>query len=404
MSRKYNDVITKVLSKEERTFSSSQDSLPLVIEAKKNKSKQFLFEFLEANHQELKSDMDEYGAILIRGFDIHSDSDFENAVLKMKHFQAIQNSFMKEEGRDRVNGTTSVLHTNTIYKTGGALKIPTFHTENYFTTDVPHYICFFCITPSKRGGETGIANMEKIYSDLNPKLQKKLEETTLFTIKWPISQILEGYNIPVEKADEVCNLCEQYGLTIHSSGDEKYVVLYKPSVLLNTMSNKKALQAHLDMVPGIYKQIGKQFIGDYKGKEWRSLRALWRFPTLSYLLTPLQLVFHDRKMIKKLKQRHVDFSQKTLKNVFTKADVEELASGVRNYFSSFAWKSGDILLIDNTKIAHAGMPGDRSPRTIRAMICNPLKFDYSYPSTGLQPINASAPRSLGDILVDYSKG
>ncbi len=404
MLREYIDVTTRFLSKQERTLSTNQDALPLVIEAKNEKSSEFLFKFLETYHHELKDDIDKYGAILIRGFDIRSDVDFERAVLKIKHFQAIENTFMREEGRDRVSGTTSVLHTNTIYKTGGSLKIPTFHTENYFTTDVPNYICFFCITPSVRGGETGMADMEKIYADLNPRLKEKLEDTTFFSIKWPMSQILDVYNIPVEKTDDVCDICKQFGLTITSSGKEKFVMLYKPSVLMNPVSKMKSLQAHLDMVPGIYKQVGRQFIGDYKGNDWIRLRALWRVPTLSLLLTPLKLIFNDKNMISKLKQRHVDFRQKMLKHVFTKDDVAELALGIRNYFSSFAWKSGDILLIDNTKIAHAGMPGDRSPRVIRAMICNPLKFDYSHPGVGVQTVNVSTSASLGDILTGFSAG
>ncbi len=398
MLREYHDVITRVLSKKERTLSTNQDALPLVIEAKNEKSREFLFKFLDTYHSELKADIHQYGAVLIRGFDIRSDVDFESAILKIKHFQAIENTFMKEEGRDRVSGTQFVLHTNTIYKTGGSLKIPTFHTENYFTTDVPHYICFFCITPSTRGGETGMANMEKIYETLNPRLKEKLEESTLFSIKWPISHILELYNIPVEKTDDVCDICKQFGLTITSSGKEKFVVLYKPSVLINPVTKIKSLQAHLDMVPGIYKQVGRQFIDDYKGKDWLSLRALWSVPTLSFLFTPLKLIFHDKKMVAKLKQRHVDFSQKMLKHIFTKEDVAELAHGIRHYFSSYSWKSGDILLIDNTKIAHAGMPGNRSPRVIRAMICNPLKLDFSHPGAGAQTVNMSTSTSLGDML------
>lgn len=401
MLPEYNDVITRILSKEERTISSSQDSLPLVIEAKNEKSSKFLFKFLRAYHRDLKYDIDKYGAILLRGFDLRSDEDFEKAILEIKDFQAIENIFMKEEGRDRVNGTKFVFYTNTIYKTGGALKIPTFHTENYFSTDVPHYICFFCRTPSNIGGETGMTNLGKAYEELNSSLREKLEDSTLFSIKWPISQLLETYNIPEEKADDVCDICKQFGLTITGAGKERFVILYKPSVLINPITKAKSMQAHLDMVPGIYGQVSKQFISDFSGKQWVSLRALWRFPTISFLFAPLKLIFNDKKMIYKLKQRYMDFSQKMLKHIFSKEDVAELALGIRNNFSSFKWKSGDILLIDNSKIAHAGMPGDRSPRIIRAMICNPLKLEYSFPSTGAQTVKDSMSPSLGDIFADY---
>ncbi len=55
---------------------------------------------------------------------------------------------------------------------------------------------------------------------------------------------------------------------------------------------------------------------------------------------------------------------------------------MRNYYSSCLWKKGDILLIDNKKVMHAGMPG-MGPRVIRAMICNPLDINYSFAESGL---------------------
>jgi len=404
MLPEYDDVIVRFLKSEEKSLSSSEETLPLIIEAKNERSNEFLYSFLTNYPSELKRDLDKYGAILIRGFDVKSDDHFEKAVLNIKGFQGIENTFMSEEGRDHVNGTKFVLHTNTIYKTGGALKIPAFHTENYFTPDVPHYICFFCLTPSNLGGETGIANMEKVYSDLNTKLKIKLEESSFFSIKWPISEICEAYNIPENKIDDICDVCKQFGLTIAASGKDKFLVLYKPSVLENPVTKMKSLQAHFDIVPGIYAQISKQFIGDYQGKKWLRLRISWNFPTFSLLLAPMKLILHDQKMLNKMAKRHGPtraFNQKMLRSVFSKDDVAELALSIRNHFSATPWKSGDILLIDNTKIAHAGMPGDGSLRIVRAMICNPLKFDYSFPGTGILTVKESAAPTLGDVLASF---
>ena len=54
-----------------------------------------------------------------------------------------------------------------------------------------------------------------------------------------------------------------------------------------------------------------------------------------------------------------------------------LAKLIRTYYSSCLWKKGDILLVDNKKVMHAGMPGS-GPRLVRAIICNPLDMHYSF--------------------------
>jgi hypothetical protein len=67
-----------------------------------------------------------------------------------------------------------------------------------------------------------------------------------------------------------------------------------------------------------------------------------------------------------------------------------LAAAVRRRFSSFRWQRGDVLLVDNLKMAHSGMPGF-GPRRLRAMICNPLPVPcgpfgpgvWSVPATSL---------------------
>ena len=89
----------------------------------------------------------------------------------------------------RVDGLKYVLHTNTIYKTGGTLYLGGFHSENYYTTDVPGFISFCCLKPSKLGGETGLINMEKVYEHLDDELKKKLENSPYFVGKWLVSDV-----------------------------------------------------------------------------------------------------------------------------------------------------------------------------------------------------------------------
>ena len=58
------------------------------------------------------------------------------------------------------------------------------------------------------------------------------------------------------------------------------------------------------------------------------------------------------------------------------------------------WKKGDILLVDNTQVVHAGMPG-AGPRIVRAMSSNPLAMQYSFSPVGIYDCKYTATETIG---------
>ncbi|CAM3066697.1 Uncharacterised protein [Legionella steigerwaltii] len=145
-------------------------------------------------------------------------------------------------------------------------------------------------------------------------------------------------------------------------------------------------------------ELRKCFIKDYKGKTWFWHRFFWKLPTqvfnsieklamifISFFNSPknsykiLRTKFSNFKASRNAKR----FLSNTVKvgSCFNNKEVKELAQLMRNYYSSCLWKKGDVLLIDNKKVMHAGMPGV-GPRLIRAMICNPLDMNYSASESG----------------------
>ena len=183
-SHSYDGVTTRCLREDERLINTKETEMPLVLEAKGRTDLQFFQDFLKANSENLLEDAGKHGALLFRGFDIQSDKDFEKAILSLDGLHGISEAFMSEHGRERVDGLKYVLHTNTIYKTGGTLYLGGFHSENYYSPDVPGFISFCCLKPPKLGGETGLINMEKVYEHLDGELKKKLEHRPYFVGKW----------------------------------------------------------------------------------------------------------------------------------------------------------------------------------------------------------------------------
>lgn len=84
---------------------------------------------------------------------------------------------------------------------------------------------------------------------------------------------------------------------------------------------------------------------------------------------------------------------------FSRQDVSKLAQHMRQYYCSCLWKPGDILLVDNLQIVHAGMPG-AGQRTVRAMICNALEMDYNYNHSGVFKCKEIDGDTIGKHMVD----
>lgn len=389
----YTGVTTRFLRKDERLVLSEETDMPMVIEANGSTNKEFLQTFLSTNSVKLAEDVSRYGAVLFRGFDINSDEDFEKSILSFKEFRGINEAFMSEEGRDHVGKLKYVLHTNSVYKTGGTLYLGGFHSENYYGPDVPNYISFCCLKPSEVGGETGLINMEKIYRFLNDALKEKLEKNSFFVAKWLVSEVVERYHISVSDIEIIC---KHFDLPIVGEGDDQFILMYKPSVCIHPKTQKKSLQINLFEIANLNEEMRKQFMNDYQGKTWFWHRFVWKLPTsvlkvLEYVYIMFASFFHSPKQALNIlrlklevlrKKNHLPtFNQTRVGECFSASDVKDLAKLIRSYYSSCLWKKGDILLIDNKQVMHAGMPG-AGPRLVRAIIGNPLNMKYSYPETG----------------------
>lgn len=169
----FKDVTTRFFADSERRLGFNEKSLPLIIETTTKNLR--LKDFITKNQEEILVKIQEYGGVLLRGFDVENATEFESSILSIKKLSAIKNIFMSEPGRVHVNNLQFVFDTNSFVKTGGGVQFQRFHVENYSTTDVPRYIAFFCFQEPKFGGETGLINLTNLYKFLSPPLQEKLE-------------------------------------------------------------------------------------------------------------------------------------------------------------------------------------------------------------------------------------
>ena len=412
MDYDYPEVITRFLNDNERLILSDEKEMPLVLEARESKDLPFLKQFLNTNSAQIMKDIATYGAVLLRGFDIQSDEDFEKVVMSIQGMKGISEAFMSEEGRIHVGKLKYVLHTNAVYKTGGTLYLGGFHSENYYSADVPAFISFCCLKPSIRGGETGLVNMEKIYPHLDEKLKEKLEKHSFYVSKWLLTEVVERYDISVDTAEKIC---QHFDLPIVGKGNDRFVLMYKPSIFEHPATKKKSLQINLFEILSLNPELRKCFLNDYKGSDFFWHRFVWRMPEpvfkiiekiyvacASFFYSPkdsLKILLNKilSKKAASKKDNLPSFNQIKVGSLFNKKDVKDLAKLIRAYYSSSLWQKGDILIVDNRKVMHAGMPG-AGDRLIRAMISNPIDMKYSYREPGTIDCSNRLGESIGFYL------
>lgn len=406
METRYAGVNTRFPTDNERLVLSAEKEMPLVIEATESTDRDFLQRFLAAHSTRILDDVAKYGAVLLRGFDIKSDEDFEQTVLSIQGLRGISEAFMSEEGRTHAGNLQFVLHTNSVYKTGGTLYLGGFHSENYYSTDVPAYISFCCHKPSLLGGETGLVNMEKIYQELSDDLKTKLEKNSFLAAKWLVSEVAERYQI---SPAAVVKLCKKFNLPILGEGENRFILMYKPSIFEDKRTARKSLQINLLEIASLNDELRKHFMNDYQGKTWFWHRFVWKLPMsvfksiellavmgMSFFHSPKEslTIFRNRLRRNRAARRLPPFENASVGSCFNKQDVKDLAKLIRKYYCSSIWQKGDILLVDNTKVMHAGMPGSGS-RLVRALICNPLDLNYSFKKPGSVQCGDSQTETLG---------
>jgi alpha-ketoglutarate-dependent taurine dioxygenase len=150
-------------------LSNTTKELPLVISPRWDNSLPFLMSWCEKNRLWIDEMILQYGAILIRGFEIHSPAEMEKVI---RSYQPVLNdTYRGTSPRRLMEGTNFVF---------SAAEVPANypiaqHIEMSFLDCPPKQLYFGCVKPSaSAGGETALADFRKVYQDIPLDLKEKL--------------------------------------------------------------------------------------------------------------------------------------------------------------------------------------------------------------------------------------
>ncbi|MEX2588559.1 MAG: TauD/TfdA family dioxygenase [Chitinophagales bacterium] len=329
-------------------------SLPLVAEAKEDKSKAALIEWIDQNKEFIDKQIYKDGAILFRGFDINTAQDFEDVAIKID--PDLKNNYLGTSPRNSV--------TKYVFS---ASELPSHypimqHCEMSFLPNPPRKLFFFCETQPELGGETPIVNFRKVYEQMDPEIRQEFETRGIKNIR--------NYNGPNSKSkfdlwklkrwDEMF-LTDDKNVAEEKSKENGLEVIWKDNDKLRLINDQEACITHPVTGEKVWFNHLQVFHRSAAAIEYKKIHKLQgNLRSFFYNNFISIMTFFKEKFSSPMEQAmHCTFKDGS---EIPRAYVEHVEDLIWKNMSVFPWKKGDVVAIDNYSTSHGRLPyvGDRN--------------------------------------------
>lgn len=330
-------------------------ALPLVVEARSDRSIDGLVDWIEQNREQLDEKLQDYGAILFRGFDVEDAWDFEDVALGVE--PGLENEYLGTSPRDPV--------TDYVFEASG---LPGFypipqHCEMTFVKNPPRRLFFSCLTaPTPGTGQTPLCDFRDVYKEMDDDVLQRFMDGGIRIIRnYSGPETPSGFDLwELKRWDDIFGTTDKR-VVEEKCAEQGFEPTWRDEGRLRLVHDQDAVQEHpetgepvwfnhsqvfhLSAAPGEYKRIffDKQMTPKMFG--------LWQFSRLMVWMkknfTPtenqaLHCTYRDGREI-------------------PLEDMEHLRDVIWNNLVAYSWQKGDVVAIDNFSVSHGRLPytGDR---------------------------------------------
>jgi alpha-ketoglutarate-dependent taurine dioxygenase len=285
-----------------------------------------------AGHRGLvAAELARYGGLLFRGFGLADAGAFERAA------EALAPGLLQYSER---SSPRSQVHGNVYTSTDYPPSQPIFlHNENSYQHAWPMRICFFCACPADAGGETPIADCRRVYQRIDPAIRQRFVDRRWLLVR----NFGEGFGLSWETVFQtpdraaVDAYCREHGIVAEWRGEGRLRTrAVRPAVARHPGSGEMVWFNHATFfhVSTLPEEVREGLLGEF---------ALEDLPANSF--------YGDGSAIE----------PDTLDHLREAYEAETVR---------FAWRQGDLLLLDNMMVAHGRAPF-RGPRKILVAMAQP---------------------------------
>ncbi|WDD36584.1 condensation domain-containing protein (plasmid) [Nostoc sp. UHCC 0926] len=281
----------------------------------------------KANREFIERKLLKHGAILLRGFNVNSGSEFESVA------QAICPDLFGDYGDLPRAGEGGKVYGSTPYPADTTIL---FHNESSHLDRFPLKIWFFCIQPAQQGGETPIVDCRKAYKIINPKLRERLAEKQLMYVRNYTDALDVSWQNFFQTNDKLVveNYCKKAKIDFEWYDNKGLVTRQiRPAIAVHPKTGDRVF----------FNQIQLHHITYLDTEVRESLLSL----------------FGEQKL-----PRNVYYGDGTPIEDSVIAEINEVYQQSK---ISFPWHQGDILMLDNILAAHGRYPYIGQRKVVVAM-------------------------------------
>ena len=305
---------------------SSTQSLPLVMQPDPS-----LTDWAKSNVAVIEANLLQYGAILFRDGGVTTQADFARFVETL--FPETLSYVERSTPRTRL---TDRLYTSTEYPASESIAL---HNESSYASIWPEKICFFCLSPADRQGETPIADVRKVYDRIDPGIVADFDRRGWMLVRNYHEGIGLTWRSAFQTDDKLAveDYCRSGQIEFEWIGDGRLRTRQvRPAAARHPKTGEKVWFNHL-----AFWHITS--LDDETGAVMTSLFAAEDLPYNTY--------YGDGSIIESDVINHI-------REAYEKERVV------------FPWRQGDVLLLDNMLVAHGRNPF-KGPRKILVAMAEP---------------------------------
>jgi len=296
------------------SYFSKSNKFPLVVAPRIDTKEGYIqaYQWLSQNSQLLFDMLSQVPAILFRSFDIFEPAQFEQFVGRTSGelYGGYGDLPKNETGKD--------IYKSTQYPNNMPIL---FHNESSHLNCWPRFQWFFCVTPSPVGGATPIVDCRSMYQQLSDETRELIEAKGLLYVRSfiPAFDVSWQNFFKTDSLDEVKEKCAREGIQVNVLDNGVVQTrAHCPGVISvgekRTKSFFNQIQLHH---PYWLEKVVRETIEEMVGKECFPRNVLFgdgsEIP--EYILAEIS-VLYDRNAVR------------------------------------FNWQAGDMLMVDNTLVAH----------------------------------------------------
>ncbi|KEO84025.1 TauD/TfdA family dioxygenase [Tumebacillus flagellatus] len=287
-----------------------------------------VLEWCKTNKSKVEELLLQHGGILFRGFDVSTQERFDEYVSGMCEKLLVYNE--SSSPRTKLTGKvyTSTEHPKEL--------VILQHNELSYSSTWPQKIWFCSVKEAETGGATPLADMRRVYEQIDPAIRARFEEKGWMLVR----NYGDGFGLPwqdvfhTEDKSEVETYCATHGIEVE----------WKPNGLLRTRQKRKAVRFH-------------PVTGE---KIWFNHASFWHVSSLEPEIRDL--------LVDELGLDGLPYN--TYYGDGTPIE-DETAAAIRAVIEAetiaFPWQRGDLLVLDNMLVSHGRESFTGERKTLVAM-------------------------------------